>query len=74
MLAFGPDQRVSWLVPVIVDGGYDAPLYQAAPSLALGIGMALVSAPNAVFTWQVENMVQLGGRVKTAFEIGRAHV
>jgi hypothetical protein len=26
--------------------------------------MALVSAPNAVFTWQVENMVQLGGRVR----------
>jgi hypothetical protein len=64
VLAFGPDQRVSWLVPVIVDGGYDAPLYQAAPSLALGIGMALVSAPNAVFTWQVENMVKLGGRVR----------
>lgn len=54
---------ISWLVPLSVDNGYRAQLYQAEPLFSLGFGAAMRLAPQSMLSVRVDNALRLGGAV-----------
>jgi hypothetical protein len=59
-----PRQRsVTWLVPISVDAGYQAKLYQAAPLFSIGLGAAIALAPQSMVSLRIDNALRLGGTI-----------
>lgn len=58
-----PKQRVSLLLPVALDAGYQATLYQAQPMFGLGIGAAISLSKYSVLSLKADNLLVAGGRV-----------
>lgn len=56
-------RRVTWLLPIALDAGYRAQLYQAAPLFSLGIGAAFALPEHTMVSIRAENMLRLGGGV-----------
>lgn len=57
------DTRVTWLLPIALDAGYRARLYQAAPLFTLGMGAAIALPGRAMVSVRAENILRLGGGV-----------
>ena len=57
------DNRVTWLLPIALDAGYRAQLYQAAPLFSLGIGAAFALPEHTMVSIRAENLLRLGGGV-----------
>jgi len=55
---------LTWLLPIALDAGYQARLYQAAPHVSLGFGAAIAVAPQAMVSLRVDNVLRLGGTIK----------
>ena len=56
-------RRVTWLLPIALDAGYRAQLYQAAPLFSLGIGAAFALPEHTMVSIRAENLLRLGGGV-----------
>lgn len=56
-------KRVSFLLPVSLDAGYDAELYQAEPLASLGFGAAITLTRQSVLSLRVDNLFVAGGDV-----------
>jgi hypothetical protein len=54
---------VTWLLPIALDTGHRAQLYQAAPLFSLGMGAAIALPGRAMVSVRAENMLRLGGGV-----------
>lgn len=54
---------LTWLLPISLDGGYQARLYQAEPLLSVGFGAAVTLAPQTMVSLRVDNALRLGGAV-----------
>ena len=63
IVALDPHKKVSWLVPLAVDAGYDAKLFQAEPLAAIGFGAAVRTGPYSVVSLRADNLLVAGGRV-----------
>jgi len=59
----GAPNKVTWLLPVSVDAGYSADLYQARPHLSLGFGAAIRLGRQTMASLRVDNMLVVGGQV-----------
>ena len=57
------DKRVSWLLPVSLDAGYDAQLYQAQPLASIGMGAAITLSRHSVLSMRIDNVLVAGGDV-----------
>ena len=55
--------KVSWLLPIALDAGYAAELYQASPSLRLGFGAVIATSQASLLSVRVDNLLTLGGDV-----------
>lgn len=55
-------ERVSLLVPLALDAGYDAELMQTRPMAGLGIGAAIDFGAQTVLSLRAENILRLGGQ------------
>jgi hypothetical protein len=56
-------KQMNWLLPIALDGGYDAKLYQAEPLLSLGFGAAMAVAPQTMLSLRLDNALRLGGDI-----------
>ena len=57
------NRQVTWLLPIAVDAGYEAKLYQAAPLLSIGFGAAITLAPQSMLSMRIDNALRLGGTI-----------
>ena len=57
-------KKMNWLLPITVDGGYQARLYQAEPLLGLGFGAAISLAPQTMLSLRLDNALRLGGIIR----------
>lgn len=57
------NKRVTWLLPIALDAGYRAQLYQAAPLFSLGMGAAIALPGRAMVSVRAENIMRLGGAI-----------
>ncbi|MGB0315508.1 MAG: hypothetical protein ACPGC7_08265, partial [Parvibaculales bacterium] len=57
------NRPVTWLLPIAIDAGYEAKLYQAAPLLSIGFGAAITLAPQSMLSMRIDNAVRLGGTI-----------
>ena len=55
---------VTWLLPVSLDGGYQAKLYQAEPLLSLGLGAIVKTSSNSLITLRINDAFKVGGDIK----------
>lgn len=62
-LAVQSRKRLTWLVPISADAGYQAKLYQAKPSVSLGLGAIIETGQTSSLSLQVKNLLVAGGRV-----------
>jgi len=58
------NRPVTWLLPIAIDAGYEAKLYQAAPLLSIGFGAAITLAPQSMLSMRIDNAVRLGGDIR----------
>lgn len=63
VLAKDTAKAVTWILPIAVDAGYKARLYQADPLLTLGGGAALQVARHSMVSFRIDNILRLGGTV-----------
>lgn len=63
VLALDADKPISWLVPLAVDAGYEARLYQAEPLAAIGFGTALRFGRTTAVSFRVDNLLVVGGKI-----------
>lgn len=56
-------KQINWLLPIAMDGGYQARLYQAEPLLSLGFGAAIALAPKTMISLRVDNVLLVGGKI-----------
>lgn len=61
VLAKKTDRRLTWLLPLAADAGYQARLYQAEPLFALGGGAVLRLAGHSMVSLRIDNILRLGG-------------
>ena len=54
---------LTWILPLGLDAGYQARLYQAAPLLTLGGGAALRIGTYSMVSLRLDNIVRLGGKI-----------
>ena len=59
----GVPHPISWLLPISVDAGYEAKLYQAAPFVSFGLGAAAKLAPQTVLSLRMDNAFRMGGDI-----------
>lgn len=55
-------ERVSLLVPLALDAGYNAELMQTRPMAGLGIGAAIGLGHQTILSVRAENIIRLGGQ------------
>ena len=55
---------VTWLVPVSLDGGYQAKLYQVKPLLSLGLGAIVKTSSDSLITVRFNDVFKVGGDIK----------
>lgn len=55
-------ERVSLLLPLALDAGYDAALMQTRPMAGLGIGAAIGLGAQTMLSVRAENLIRLGGQ------------
>ena len=60
----GGRKPVTWLLPVSLDGGYQAKLYQAEPLLSLGLGAIVKTSSNSLITLRINDAFKVGGDIK----------
>ena len=63
LLARSGQGALTWLVPLSVDAGYSAKLYQASPLASLGFGAALRLGAHSLVSFRVDNIIVVGGKV-----------
>jgi hypothetical protein len=63
-LAIRSKKRLTWLLPVAADAGFQAKLYQAEPSFRLGVGAVISTSQASSLSLQVTDLLAAGGRVK----------
>ncbi|MBT7642844.1 MAG: hypothetical protein HN715_07640 [Rhodobiaceae bacterium] len=63
LLALPRSRGLTWLVPISVDAGYSAKLYQARPLASLGFGAAVRLGPHSLVSFRVDNILVAGGKV-----------
>ncbi len=57
-------KKINWLLPITLDGGYQARLYQAEPLLGLGFGAAISLAPQTMLSLRLDNALRMGGDIR----------
>ena len=57
------NRPVTWLLPISVDAGYEAQLYQASPFLSVGFGAAVTLDTGAMVSLRLDNALRLGGKI-----------
>jgi len=62
-LAVRPQARVTWLVPMSADAGYQAPLYHSQASFSLGLGVAVRTSRQSLMSVQLHDALVIGGAV-----------
>ncbi len=62
-LAVRPQARVTWLVPMSADAGYQAPLYQSQASFSVGLGVAVQTGRQSLMSVQLHDALVIGGSV-----------
>ena len=55
-------QRVSLMLPVALDAGYDAALMQTRPMAGLGIGATIGLGVQTMLSLRAENLIRIGGQ------------
>lgn len=63
LLMINPQDRFSWLLPISIDAGYHADLYQADPLASIGFGTAVSLDAHSVLTLRVDNLLVSGGKI-----------
>lgn len=63
LLMINPQDRFSWLLPISIDAGYHAELYQADPLASIGFGTAVSLDAHSVLTLRVDNLLVSGGKI-----------
>jgi hypothetical protein len=63
IMARPQQNRVTWLMPIALDGGYEARLYQAKPLFSFGLGAAIALSGDAMVSLRAENLMRLGGTI-----------
>lgn len=63
LLMINSQDRVSWLLPISIDAGYHAKLYQADPLASIGFGTAVSLDAQSVVTFRVDNLLVSGGKI-----------
>lgn len=63
ILARPQQNRITWLMPIALDAGYEARLYQAKPLFGLGLGAAIALSGDAMVSLRAENLMRLGGTI-----------
>ncbi len=63
LLAYPSLGALTWLVPISVDAGYSAKLYQARPLASLGFGAAVRLGAHSLASFRVDNILVAGGKV-----------
>lgn len=56
-------KRISYLLPVSVDAGYKAQIYQAQSLASIGFGAAISIDSQSVLTLRVDNLLVIGGKI-----------
>ena len=57
-------KKINWLLPITLDGGYQARLYQAEPLLGLRFGAAISLAPQTMLSLRLDNALRMGGDIR----------
>ncbi len=57
------NSALTWVLPLGLDAGYQARLYQAEPLLTLGGGAALRLGRHSMLSLRLDNIVRLGGKI-----------
>ena len=55
---------MNWLLPISVDAGYEAKLYQASPFLSVGFGAAMSLDTGAMVSLRLDNALRMGGDIR----------
>ena len=63
ILAKSHTKNITWLMPLTLDAGFDARLYQAEPLLGLGTGAAIGLSDASMLSIRFDNLLRLGGGV-----------
>ena len=62
-LAVRPQARVTWLVPMSIDAGYQAALYHSQASFSIGLGVAVQTGRRSLMSVQLHDALVIGGAV-----------
>ncbi len=57
------NSAITWILPLGIDAGYQARLYQADPLLTLGGGAALSLGRYSMVSLRLDNIARLGGKI-----------
>lgn len=62
-LAINPEARVTLLIPVSIDAGYQSQLFNTEASVSFGFGSSISTGRQALITLQVHDLLVAGGKV-----------